>query len=432
MARKKPRDVVMLAMKAGDVHSAGTDFGFILTFRQPVAAHRLYESYCRLVEAKPAVRSTLGYDASRRRYLWKPLEESVWRALLAAEEAQFLQSHDLGDVVSWWRKPEECFPFLLARIDEYRYVASVQHTWNDGLGALRWVRALLSLYEGQALTSDLLADASPALPPRQSLQLSLAHTAWATWFLARRTPFAGRRAQDVVDLTHGTVPVWPNRQGFTFIEHIFKGEDFRAFERLSRNQGLSRTQYFCGILSQAFFTLQPEKKVARISMAVNLRSDLGMTAGGLTTGNYWSALTFEIPAGQDWRTRIRQEYHWLRRGIPASISRLVAFAAERVGDDATFVRRMGRTMERPHAHPSRGYLRQQSCVVSTLGKVNEPEIVAQLAGLTLYSKYELLSLSLVLFDEQLSLGLIAPNNLYNAAELHRLRDLLVDTLVPRV
>src|SRR5579862_2892378 len=122
----QPRDVVMLGMLAGDPYSAGTDFGFVLTFRQPVQAGRLYDSYCRLVHVKPALRVTLCYDSASRRYTWQPMADVVWQRYLAAEEVRFHESRDLQEVVSEWSRPAEHMPFRLARIDAFRYVATFQ------------------------------------------------------------------------------------------------------------------------------------------------------------------------------------------------------------------------------------------------------------------------------------------------------------------
>jgi hypothetical protein len=309
-------------------------------------------------------------------------------------------------------------------LDERRCYVAVQHAWADGLGAIGWIRRLLRLYGGE--DAPVAESARPEAAPAPGAWRQLL---WFFWFALGRFPRSHLRAGSVVDLTHGAWPGPANDRGYGLLRYRLAQPELLAVYRRAWQGRLSLTQYFCGVLSEVLLEAEPTKARVRLSVPVAIERPARPGSGadewpGLAT----ASLPFEIEAGRDWREQIVREFRWLDRGIPSAYDRCLDLLVRLLGDRRA-LRFFAEHLGLPHADPRRGYLRQCTCIVSSLGVVDAPEIVEHLESLSVHGKSEILSMGLVVTGGGLTLDVIPPNHLYDANEIERIMDRVMRRLV---
>src|SRR6185503_14084550 len=141
-----------------------------------------------------------------------------------------------------------------------------------------------------------------------------------------------------------------------------------------------------------------------------------------------STLAFEVEGGRDWQEQVRSEFRWLDRGIPAAYDRCLELLVGLLGDRRA-LRFFRQHLTLPHADPRRGYLKQFTCIVSSLGVVDAPEVLELLDSLSVHGKPEQLSMGLIVTGTGLTLGVIPPNHVFDAAAIARLMDRVMQRLV---
>jgi hypothetical protein len=438
----EPGRALALVMKAVERRSGGADIGFVLTLRAPIDGERLYRAYCRLVERHPAVRMRFAYDRARRRYRWAPLPERAWRAILADERASVCEPHDLEALASAWRPLDERLPLLVYGLDARRCYVAVQHAWADGLGAIGWIRRLLRLYGGEDTAAieqrhpDAASASHGSAPGADPAPRAWREMLWFLWFAVLRLPRSHTRAGSVVDLSHGARPGVGNDRGYGLLRYRLARPDLLAVYRRAWQGRLSLTQYFCGVLSEVLLEAAPTKARVRLSVPVAIERPARPAPGAAGPGarvDAWpglatASLPFEIEAGRDWREQIVREFRWLDRGVPAAYDRCLELAVRLLGDRRA-LRFFAAHLGLPHADPRRGYLRQFTCIVSSLGVVDAPEIVEHLESLSVHGKSEILSMGLLVTSGGLTLDVIPPRHVYAADEIERLMDRVMQRLV---
>lgn len=394
---------VVLAMRAADALLGGSDIGLLVRLREPLDADALFDAYARMLAARPEMRMELVLEGGR--FAWRAASERDWQTRLEHERERWQTPSSAAELASEHRPLPSSLPLLVRRTPEGALYVAIQHAWADGMAALHWLDLLLGYYAGDDTTSvtRALAPMSAPAPALALLRMLLR--------LSGAAPWARLHARDIADLSLGAAPSLPNRAGFAAHDAVLEAGTLERLQHRALARRATLTQLLCVDVARTLFELSPARRV-RLSVPVAL-SDQPRT---LYQGNRVASLPVELVRGGDLLAQAQAAFRG-QASFADGFARLLDGVVARTRDQLALSREMTRHFALPHRHPSRGWLRQYSAIVSNLGRVSGRRLRRQATSVSVHGKFEFLAFGFAQLEGSASMTVIAPRNAFDPARV---------------
>jgi NRPS condensation-like uncharacterized protein len=396
-----------------------------VVLKQKIDGEKLFPSYRELIMENPLLQTKIVERPKKNMFTWGRFSPEEIECLLSFEQQQLVRHYDMDTVLSQYYPTNSRLPFYITVVDEYTVVICMNHVLANGRSFIFWIQRWLQYYAGDKNTSINEQTANTAFLQQIRLMLKrLSAFFWLPVFLVDFMLKAGKNAvKDTVDLSYGKQPSKSNR--YAVRAYGFSRKDTEEILQQCKTQKITLTEHMCEILAKGLLQYDHHKKRVLISMPMDMQPLLPYAPEN-SYGNLIASLPAQFFRGKEIAPQVRAVFKWFKRGVPYSLSCLLAAVA------TSYERTKSQCLalcKKPI--PERSPLGDFSLTYSNLGVISYPVMEKFVDAIYFYFKPQTILVASSTISGKLYVKVSLTKDLYNAEEVFALFDqiLSLDYLV---
>jgi len=384
-----------------------------VVLKERIDNSKLATSYRELIVENPLLQTKIIECPEKNRFNWGRFSTEELERRLNFEEKQLAQKYDRETILRQYYPTNTRLPFYIAVVNDNTVVICMNHILANGRGLVFWIQKWLQYYSGEQ-SVDREAVMEPGWKKSIRILKKIGAFLWLPVFLIDFIFKSGKNAtKDTVDLSYGKRPGASNN--YATKSYTINREDTEKILRRCKQEGVTLTEYMCEILAEALLQYDQGKNRVLLSMPMDLQPLLPYSFEK-TPGNLIASLPVQLFQGKDMEGQVKGVFKWFKRGIPYSLSCMLAAVS-------TYAKAKRHCLEMcKKTIPERTVLGNFSLTYSNLGVISYPIMEKKVDSVYFYFKSQSILLVSSSISGKLCMEISLSKDLYNAEKVFYLFD----------
>ncbi|MBP2654694.1 MAG: hypothetical protein H6Q73_2263 [Firmicutes bacterium] len=384
-----------------------------VVLKEIIDISKLAISYREMIVRNPLLQTKIIECPEQNRFYWGRFSHEELERLLNFEDKQLAQKYDRETIISQYYPTNTRLPFHIAVVNDNTVVICMNHILANGRGLVFWIQKWLQYYSGE---HRIIKTAVMETAWQKSIRIlkKIGAFLWLPVFLIDFFYSSGKTAiEDTVDLSYAKRPAKSN--DYSTKSYTINQEDTETLLRRCKQKGVTLSEYMCEVLAQALLQYDQGKRRVLLSMPMDLQP-LVPYLPGETPGNLIASLPVQLFREKDMERQVKGAFKWFKRGIPYSLSRVLAAIS-------TYEKAKKQCLEMcKKTIPERTNLGNFSLTYSNLGVISYPIMEKMVDSVYFYFKSQSILLVSSSISGKLCMEMSLSKDLYNAQEVFNLFD----------
>ena len=383
-----------------------------VTLKEKIDCHKLVLSYKTLILENPLLQTKIVEIPAKNRFEWGRFSSEELECLLRFEEEQLMKKFAQEMILRQYYPTNSRLPFYIVVMDENTVFIHLSHIIANGKCFVFWIQKWLRYYADDIEVA--IHEQSPDTNLNHRILFLMKRIKAFLWSPVFIGGFLLKAGKATVDLSYGKNPV--ETKNYAMKSYRFSQEATQRILRQCKLKQMTFTESMCALLAESLFEHDQEKERVFISIPMDLQFLLPYSPE-TAYGNLIASLPVQFFRGRDIDKQVKSVFKWFKRGIPYSLSCLMAKVS------LSYHKSKAKCLTLCKVPiPERSPLMNFSLTYSNLGAISDPAIDKFVASISFSVKSQSILLVSSTVSGRLYLDLSWSKDLYNTDEVLKLFD----------